>query len=386
MAEGFVCVDYRGLNRVNRYPLPLMSELQDRISGTQFFTKIDLKNRYHLVRVKEGDERKTAFRTRYSLYEFLVMPFGLSNAPATFQDMINHIFRDLIDLGLLAYIDDLLIYAKTREEHDEIVKEVLGRLRTNKLAVSAEKCEWRKSEVEFLGYIVGIEGIKMSEEKIKGVLEWKSPASLVEVQQFLGFANFYRQFIQDYSRVARPLTELTKGDGKNWRWTDEAERAFKELKTRFTTAPILAHFEPERPVIVESDASDFALGAILSQRDDDNRLHPNVFHSRKFTPAEINYEIHGKELLAIVDTFKRWRRYLEGAKHQVQVFSDHQNLEYFTTTKVLNRRQARWVQELAGIDFKVYYRPGNQNGKPDALSRRPEYRPASSSTTTPCSR
>ena len=126
---------------------------------------------------------------------------------------------------------------------------------------------------------------------------------------------------------------------------------------------------------MESDASDFALGAVLSQRDDDNRLHPNAFHSRKFTPAEINYEIHDKELLAIVDSFKHWRRYLEGAKHQVQVFSDHQNLEYFTTTKVLNRRQARWAQELAGIDFKIYYRPGNQNGKPDALSRRPEYRP-----------
>jgi len=373
-----LCVDYRGLNRItiaNRYPLPLMAELQDRIGGAQYFTKMDLKNGYHLVRIKEGDEWKTAFRTRYGLYEFLVMPFGLSNAPATFQDMINHIFRDMIDLGLLAYIDDLLIYAKTREEHDEIVLEVLKRLQTNKLALSAEKCEWRKEEVEFLGYIVGREGIKMSEEKIKGVLEWKSPTSLVEVQQFLGFANFYRRFIQDYSRVARPLTELTKGDGKDWKWTNEAEQAFKELKMRFTTAPILAHFEPERPAIVETDASDFALGAVLSQRDDDNRLHPNAFHSRKFTPAEINYEIHDKELLAIVDSFKHWRRYLEGALHQVQVFSDHQNLEYFTTTKVLNRRQARWAQELAGIDFKIYYRPGNQNGKPDALSRRPEYRP-----------
>jgi len=245
------------------------------------------------------------------------MPFGLSNAPATFQDMINHIFTDMIDLGLLAYIDDLLIYAKPREEHDKIVKEVLERIRTNKLAVSVEKCDWRKSEVEFLGYIVGREGIKMSEEKIQGVWEWKSPSSLVEVQQFLGFANFYRRFIQNYSRVAPPLTELTKGYGKDWKWTNKAERAFKELKTRFTSDPILAHFEPERPVIVESDASDFALGAVLSQRDDDNRLQLNEFHSGKFAPAEINYEMHDKELLAIVGLFKHWRRYLEGAKHQV---------------------------------------------------------------------
>jgi hypothetical protein len=352
-----------------------MQELQDRIQGAQFFTKIDLKNGYHLVRMKEGEEWKTAFRTRYGLYEFLVMPFGLTNAPATFQDMMNHIFRDMIDLGLLAYIDDLLIYAKTKEEHDEIVKEVLQRLRANRLAISAEKCAWRQPEVEFLGYVIGRDGIKMSEEKVKGVLEWSSPASLQETQAFLGFANFYRRFIKDYSRVARPITELTKETAKDWKWTPEAEQAFIELKNRFTSAPVLAHFDPERPVIVETDASDFALGSILSQRNNENRLHPVAFHSRKFTPAEINYEIHDKELLAIVDSFKHWRRYLEGAAHQVQVFSDHQNLEYFTTTKVLNRRQARWAQELAGIDFKIYYRPGTQNGKPDALSRRSEYRP-----------
>jgi len=215
----------------------------------------------------------------------------------------------------------------------------------------------------------------MSQEKVEAVLEWKSPSSLIEVQSFLGFANFYRRFIQDYSRVARPLTELTKGNAKDWRWTPEAELAFKELNNRFMTALILAHFDPQKPVIVETDASDFALGAILSQRDHKNCLHPVAFHSRKFSPAEINYEIHDKELLAIVDSFKHWRRYCEGAVHQVQVFWDHQNLEYFTTTKVLNRRQARWAQELAGIDFKIFFRPGSQNCKPDALSRHSEYCP-----------
>jgi len=216
----------------------------------------------------------------------------------------------------------------------------------------------------------------MSGEKVEAVLGWKSPNSITEVQSFLGFANFYRRFIKDYSRVAKPVTELTKKErGKNWVWTQEAEAAFKELKKRFTTAPILAHFDPTRPVIIETDASDFALGAVLSQRDEKGCLHPVAFHSRKFQPAEINYEIHDKELLAIVDAFKYWRRYCEGATHQVQVLSNHYNLEYFTTTKVLNRRQARWAQELAGIDFKIFYRPGLLNGKPDALSRRPEYRP-----------
>jgi len=170
--------------------------------------------------------------------------------------------------------------------------------------------------------------------------------------------------------------ELTKKEaGKEWAWNPEAESAFKELKQRFTTAPVLAHFDRAKPVIIETDASDFAIGAVLSQRDDENRLHPVAFHSRKFQPAEINYEIHDKELLAVVDAFKHWRRYCEGATHQVQVYTDHQNLEYFTTTKVLNRRQARWAQELAGIDFRIYYRLGTQNGKPDTLSRCSEYCP-----------
>jgi len=230
--------------------------------------------------------------------------------------------------------------------------------------------------VEFLEYVIGKDGIKMSEEKVETVLNWKTPNSPMEVQSFLGFANFYRHFIREYSRVARPLTELTKRSEKGgWAWNEEAEKAFQDLKKRFTTAPILAHFDPGKPVIIETDASDFAIGAVLSQRDEENCLHPIAFHSCKFQPAEINYKIHDKKLLAVVDAFKHWRRYCEGATHQVQVFSDHQNLEYFTTTKILNRQQARWAQELAGIDFRIYYRPGTQNGKPDALSRRSEYRP-----------
>jgi len=374
-----LCVDYRALNRItipNRYPLPLMQELQDRVQGAQWFTKMDLKNGFHLIRIREGDEWKTAFRTRYGLFEFQVMPFGLTNAPSTFQDVMNHVFSDMLDVGVLAYMDDIQVYADTEKQHDNTVREVLRRLQRNGLAVSPEKCIWKTQEVEFLGYIIGREGIKMSQEKVEAVLEWKTPRNLTEVQSFLGFANFYRWFIQDYSRVARPLTELTKKEQrKEWSWSLEVEAAFQELKKRFTTAPILAHFDAAKPVIIETDASDFAIGAVLSQRDNENCLHPVAFHSRKFQPAEINYEIHDKELLAVVDAFKHWRRYCEGATHQVQVYSDHQNLEYFTTTKVLNRRQAGWAQELAGINFRIYYQPGMKNGKPDALSRRSEYRP-----------
>ena len=234
---------------------------------------------------------------------------------------------------------------------------------------------WKTQEVEFLGYVLGREGIKMAKGKVEAVLEWKTPPSLTEVQSFLRFANFYRRFIQDYSRVARPLTELTKGDKKEWKWNPQVEEAFQDLKRRFTTVQKLAHFDATKPVIIETDASNFAIGAILSQRDDRGKLHPVAFHSRRFQLAEINYEIYDKELLTIVDTFKHWHRYCKGVMNQFEVFSDHQNLEYFMTTKILNRRQAWWAQELAGIDFRIHYRPGNQNGKPDALSRRSEYRP-----------
>jgi len=270
------------------------------------------------------------------------MPFGLTNAPSTFQDMMNHILSDLLDVGVLVYMDDILICAKTEEEYDHLVKEVLGRLQAHGLAVSPEKCVWKAQEVEFLGYVIGRNGITMSQEKVEAVLSWEEPKSLSETQSFLGFANFYRRFIKDYSRVARPLTELTKKT-ERWSRNPEAGRAFNELKKRFTTAPILAHFDIQRPVIIETDVLDFALGAVLSQKDEENQLHPVMFHSRKFQPTEINYEIHDKELLAIVDAFKHWRRYCEGATHQVQVYSDYQNLEYFTTTKLLNRRQARWT-------------------------------------------
>jgi len=302
------------------------------------------------------------------------MPFSLTNTPSTFQDMMNHTLSDLLDIGVLAYMDDILIYAKNEEEYDRLVKEVLERLQAQGLAVSPEKCVWKTQEVEFLGYVIGRNGIAMSHEKVEAVLSWTEPKSLNKTQSFLGFTNFYRRFIKDYSRVARPLTELTKKTEK-WSWNPEVGKAFNELKKRFTTAPILAHCDAQLPVIIETDTSDFALGAVRSQKDEENRLHPVAFHSRKFQPAEINYEIHDKELLVIVDAFKHWRCYCEGATHQVQVYSDHLNLEYFTTTKVLNRCQAQWAQELASIDFRVYYRPDTQNGKPNALSRRSEYRP-----------
>jgi len=286
-----LCLHYRALNRItipNRYPLPLMQELQARVWGAQWFTKMDLKNGFHLIRIPKGEEWKTAFRTSYGLFEFQVMPFGLTNAPSTFQDMMNRIFSDMLDVGVLAYIDDILVYTNTEKQHNDTAKEVLKRLQTNCLTISLEKYIWKAWEVEFLGYIIGQEGIKMSTEKVEVVLGWKTPQNLTEVQSFLGFANFYRRFIKDYSRVARPLTELTIKQGKEWAWNQEAEAAFLELKQWFTTASVLVHFDSTNPVVIETYTPDFAIGGVMSQRDEENRLHPVAFHSRKFQHMEIN--------------------------------------------------------------------------------------------------
>jgi len=201
------------------------------------------------------------------------VPFGLSNAPSTFQDIMNHIFSDIFDLGLLTYMDNILIYTKTEDEHDSVVREFLQWLQTNELVVSPEKCVWGAQEVEFLGYVIRREGVKISTDKVEAVLSWKIPTSLTEGQSFLGFANFYRRFIKNYSWVARLLTKLIIKERKDWAWNMSAKQAFQELKYRFITAPILTHFDTHQHIILETDASDFTIRAILFQRDNEGKLH-----------------------------------------------------------------------------------------------------------------
>ena len=206
-------MDYRGLNKVtilNRYPLPLMNELRDRVGGSTIFTKLDLKSGYNLIRIKEGNEWKTAFRMRYSHYEYLVMPFWLANVPATFQNILNEIFKYMIDLGVVIYLDDILIYSENEDDHIALVKRVLSHLQEHKLAIALEKCEWHKSKVNFLGYIISADGVEMGQEKIKTVLEFDAPETVKDIQSFLGFANFYQRFIEGYSKPTSPLTDLTK--------------------------------------------------------------------------------------------------------------------------------------------------------------------------------
>ena len=259
-------MDYRGLNRIivrNRYALPLISSLLERLSGAKVFTKLDLRGAYNLVRICPGDEWNTTFRTRYGHLEYTVMPFGLTNAPAVFQHMANDIFRDFLDSFTIVYLDDILIYSKTQEEHDIHVRQVLQRLREYGLYAKLEKCSFDQNHVEFLGYVVSQQGISMDPSKVQTILNWQPPRSVRDVQCFLGFANFYRKFIKNYSNIVMPLTELTRKN-KSFTWSSSAAEAFENLKKAFTSAPILLHADLEKPFIIEADASDSALGSILS--------------------------------------------------------------------------------------------------------------------------
>jgi RNase H-like domain found in reverse transcriptase/Reverse transcriptase (RNA-dependent DNA polymerase)/Integrase zinc binding domain/Chromo (CHRromatin Organisation MOdifier) domain len=370
-----LCVDYRQLNSItikDCYPLPLINELQDRIQGANWFTSLDLRGAYNLIRIKEGEEWKTAFRTRYGLFEYRVMPFGLTNAPASCQRLINDTLHEYLDIFVVAYLDDILIFSKTKNEHIEHVRKVLDKLSEKSLLLEPDKCEFHQEELEFVGFIIGRNGVKMSPRKIEAVRDWPRPTTVKEVQAFLGFANFYRRFIENYSKVAVPLTELTRKD-QPFEWTKQAETAFEGLKARFITEPILAIFDPKQQIILETDASDFAIGACLGQIDEQGKLRPVAYYSRKLTPAELNYDVHDKELLAIVVAFKQWRVHLEGPTHTVKVWTDHKNLTTFTTTKILNRRQVRWSEELSAYNFTITYRKGSENARADALSRRQDY-------------
>jgi hypothetical protein len=357
-----------------------MDILQEQVKGATWFTKIDLKWGFNLVRIREGDEWKTAFRTQLGHYEYLVMPFGLTNAPATFQRMMNELLRPFINNGVVCFIDDIVIYSHgTEDEHQTLVEKVFDVLVENGLTAEINKCAFHCKEVEFLGHIISGNGIRMTDGPTKAILDWKQPKDRHGVQVFTGFCNFYRRFIQNYSAVMGPITDtlkIDKNNPKQFNWGPEQEAAFYKILILFANTPVMRHFDPEIPAQVETDSSDFALGGVLSQKfEDDGKIHPVAFFSKKLSPAELNYEIYDKEMLAIVRCFQEWRHWLQGTNHLVTVFTDHKNLEYFTTTKILNRRQARWAEILSCYDFRIIYRKGSENGKADALSRKPQFKP-----------
>ncbi|KAG1924662.1 hypothetical protein F2P79_026017 [Pimephales promelas] len=360
------CIDYQGLNNItvkNTYSLPLMSSAFERLQGASIFTKLDLRNAYHLVSIREGDEWKTAFNTPRGHFEYLVMPFGLSNSPAVFQALVNDVLRDMVDQFIYVYLDDILIFSSSLQEHVQHVRRVLQRLLENGLFVKAEKCDFHAQSVPFLGYIVSSEGMRMDPEKIKAVVDWPSPDSRKALLRFLGFANFYRRFIRNFSQLVAPLTALTS-PRTAFRWSDSAEAVFAKLKSCFVSAPILITPDSSRQFVVEVDASEVGVGAVLSQRSPvDDKMHPCAFFSHRLSPAERNYDIGNRELLAVKLALEEWRHWLEGSGVPFIVWTDHKNLEYIRTAKRLNSRQARWALFFGRFDFTLSYRLGSKNIK-----------------------
>ena len=373
------CCDYRALNRLtrkDRYPLPLIQETLSRISKASWFTKLDVMAAFHKIRIAEGDEWMTAFRTRFGLFEWLVTPFGLANAPSTFQRYINWILREYLDEFVSAYVDDILIFTEgSRRLHRQQVQKVLDRLSEAGLHLDIDKCEFETKTTKYLGFIIAEGQIRMDPQKVKAISDWQSPETVKGVQAFLGFANFYRRFIKDFSNIAAPLTRLSKKDVE-FRWDRSAEEAFSKLKRLFTSAPVLAQFNFERETVLETDASGYCTGGILSQYDDEGLLRPCAYFSKRNQPAECNYQIHDKELLAIIKCLREWDAELRSVK-KFSIITDHKNLEYFTTTRKLTERQVRWSEELSRYNFEIIYRPGKKGIQPDALTRREQDLPTS---------
>jgi len=303
------------------------------------------------------------------------MFFGITNSPATFQTIMNNIFWNLIVEGIVVvYLDDILIFTKTEEEHVQVVQQMLQVLKENKLFLCSEKCEFYKQQIEYLGLVISENRVSMDPVKVAGVREWPTPENKTDIQAFLGFVNFYWRFIQDFSAKAQPLFDLTCSE-QVWTWSGKEQAAFKDLKTVVTTAPVLVSSQELDPFWIKVDSSDFATGAVLSQQSTmDGKWHPIAFYSKSLSSVEQNYEIHDKEMLVIICVLEEWRYFLEGATYPVEIWTDHKNLKYFITAKKLNRRQACWSLHLARFDFLLHYHPRRTMGKLDVLSRRANHR------------
>lgn len=360
-----MCVDYRALNKLtvkNRYPVPLIADLFDQLAKARWFSKLDLRSGYYQVRIAEGDQAKTACVTRYGAFEFSVMPFGLTNAPATFCTLMNEVLHPFIDHFVVVYLDDIVVYSRSLEEHVGHLRQVFRKLQEHELYVKHQKCSWAQPNVAFLGHVIGGGQIRMTQDKVRAILEWDQPTGVKELRSFLGLANYYRRFIGGYSAVAAPLTDMLRKD-RAWLWDERSRRAFENLKQAISREPVLALPDFGQPFEVHTDASDFAIGGVLMQA-----RHPIAFESRKLSETERRYTVQEKEMTAVVHCLRVWRHYLLGA--HFLVLTDNVATSFFQSQKKLSPKQARWQDFLAEFDFTLAYKPGTANVVADALSRK----------------
>ncbi|CAI7932408.1 unnamed protein product [Closterium sp. NIES-54] len=380
-----LCIDYRALNAItikNKYPLPRVEELFDMLGEATVFSKLDLRSGYHQVRLAEDDISKTAFRTRYGYFEFRVLPFGLTNAPATFMGLMNNIFRLFLDRFVIVFLDDILIFSKSLEEHAQHLRIVLDTLRQHRLYAKLSKCTFTRSSIGFLGHVINSQGIAMEPAKVQCLADWPAPRTVTELQSFIGLAKYYRKFIFNFSHICAPLTDLFRQSAA-FQWGLPQQTAFSSIKAALTSAPVLTVADPSRPYFIWTDASDVAVGAILCQ-DHGHGMQPLAFESRKLQPAERNYATHDRELLAIVHAIKIWHCYVE--LQPVTVHTDHCPLQHLKTQPVLSRRQARWAELLEQFvpSLQIIYRPGKLNPADTSGSTSNSANWLCFSTTRPC--
>src|SRR3954464_10959919 len=360
-----MCVDYRPLNLAtikNKYPLPRINDLYDQLAGSAIFCKMDLRLGYHQIRIREEDIPKTAFTTRYGLYEYTVMSFGVTNAPATFSRLMNSIFMEYLDKFVMVYLDDILVYSKNEEEHAEHLRLILEKLREHKLYAKYSKCEFWLPEVTYLGHVISKDGIVVNPERIQAILDWTPPKTVKQVRSFLGLASYCRRFVENFSKIAKPLTNLLH-KGVKFEWTDKCQESFQALKDKLTSPPVLLRLDTQKDFVIYCDVSHQGLGCVLMQ---ERRVI--AYGSCQLRTHEDKYPTHDIELAAVIYALKLWRHYLLG--NCCEIYTDHQSLKYLFTQPDLNLRQQRWLETIADFNMDIHYTPGKANVMADALSRK----------------
>jgi len=360
------CIDYRKLNALtikNKHPMPVVEELLDELAGSAWFSKLDLRSGYHQIRVAPQDIHKTAFRTHQGLYEFVVMPFGLTNAPATFQGLMNDVFAPLLRKGVLVFMDDILIYSENLDSHAQLLAAVLQLLADHNLFAKTSKCSFAQPTIEYLGHVISRAGVATDPHKIQAVQDWPAPRNIKDVRGFLGLTGYYRRFIKHYSLISRPLTLLLKKDTP-FVWTSTTQEAFDVLKHALVSAPVLALPQFQKPFILETDASDHGVGAVLMQEG-----HPIAFLSQALCPKNAALSTYEKECLAILMAVDKWRPYLQAKPFIIR--TDHKSLLHLTEQKIHTKIQQKALFKLMDLDYSIQYKKGNTNTTADSLSRKP---------------
>lgn len=351
-----MCVDYRALNKLtikNRYPIPLIEDLFDELGGATVFSKLDLKSGYHQIKMKREDCHKTAFQTHSGHFEFLVMPFGITNAPATFQNAMNMIFKEYLRKFVLVFFDDILVYNSNMTEHGVHLRQVFDTLKAHQYVVRRDKCMLAAKRIEYLGHFISAERVATDSRKVQVVQEWPVPKGVKQLKGFLGLTGYYRRFVKGYGVIAKPLTNLLRKGA--YQWSEEVKKTFQQLKQAFITAPILALPNMKKPFTIETDASQAGIGAVLMQDQ-----HPRAFISKMLSPKNKRLSVYDKELLAVVYAVEKWHHYL--AVLQFTTKTDQKSLKFLMEEMLSTLSQFSWLAKLMGMTYNIQYKKGVRMG------------------------